>query len=208
VGQVENYLTFSDNYGTNSERWRGVDVGVNTQFADILFQGGLSTGRTVTDNCEVREQVPEIAVVNPYCRTVEKFQTQVKFVGSYTIPRVDVQTSAAFQSFPGPPVVANYVATNAVVQPSLGRPLSGNAQNVSVNLIEPGQEFGDRVNQMDLRFAKILRFGITRSTLAFDLYNAFNAAPVLTENAAYAQFRRPIQVLQARLARISLQFDF
>jgi hypothetical protein len=209
VGQVDNYLTFSDKYGKDSERWRGVDLGLTTRFAsDLLVQGGLSTGRTVTDDCEVRAQLPEIAVLNPYCHVTEAFQTNVKFVASFTIPRVDLQTSAAFQSFPGPPVVANYVASNALVQPSLGRPLSGNASSVSVNIIEPGSVYGDRVNQLDLRFSKILRFGVTRSTFSLDLYNALNAAPVLTENTAYARFRQPIQILQARFARISLQLDF
>jgi hypothetical protein len=209
VGQVDNYLTFSSNYGGESERWRGIDIGVVTRLtANLMFQGGLSTGRTVTDRCALRSELPEIGVTAPYCRVAEAFQTQVKFVGAYTIPVVDVQASAAFQSFPGPAIAANFVASNAIVQPSLGRPLSARAASVTVPLIEPSSMYGDRVNQLDLRFAKLLRFGGTRSTLGFDLYNATNAAPVLTENSAYARFRAPIQILQARLARISLQFDF
>ena len=56
------------------------------------------------------------------------FLTQVKLLGTYTIPKVDVLVSATFQSLPGPQVTANYVATNAQIQPSLGRPLSGGAQ--------------------------------------------------------------------------------
>ncbi|MBI4263428.1 MAG: TonB-dependent receptor [Acidobacteria bacterium] len=209
LGQVDNYLTFSSTYGKDSERWRGVDVGLMTRFAaDLLFQGGLSMGRTVRDNCEVRAKVPEIALTNPYCHVAENLQTNVKFVASYTIPRVAVQASAAFQSFPGTPVVANFVASNAVVRPSLGRNLAGGASSVTVNLIEPGTQYGDRINQLDLRFGKILRFGTARSTLSLDLYNALNAAPVLTENSSYARFREPRQTNQARLARISLQFDF
>ena len=132
----------------------------------------------------------------------------MKFIGSYTIPRIDVQTSAAFQSFPGPAVAADFVATNAVIQPSLGRPLSGGALNVPVNLIETGSLFGERTTQLDLRFAKLLRFGRSRSTVALDVYNAFNSNAVLQEAAAYGRYREPVQILQARFARISLQFDF
>jgi hypothetical protein len=208
VGQVDNYLTFSKNYGRDTERWRGADVSVDTRFRSVLLQGGFSSGRTMTDNCDVRAVLPEIAPVNPYCDVAERFQTQVKFIGSYTIPRVGVQTSAAFQSFPGPPVVADFVATNAVVQPSLGRPLSGGAANVPVNLIETGSMFGERTNQLDLRFAKIVRLGRSRSTVALDLYNALNSNAVLSEAAAYGRFREPVQILQARFARLSLQFDF
>lgn len=208
VGLVDPYLTFSKNFGRDSERWRGTDISVDTRFRNILLQGGVSAGRASTDNCELREKLPEIAPVNPYCRVSEKLQTQVKFIGSYTIPRVDVQTSAAFQSFPGPAVVADFVATNPVIQPSLGRPLSGGALNVPVNLIETGSLFGERTTQLDLRFAKLLRFGRSRSTVSLDVYNAFNANAVLQEATAYGRYREPVQILQARFARISLQFDF
>ena len=43
--------------------------------------------------------------------------------------------------------------------PSLGRNLSGSAPNVTVNLIEPHTLLGDRVNELDMRVGKIVRFG-------------------------------------------------
>jgi hypothetical protein len=209
VGLVDNYLTFAKNYGEDSERWRGGDISVATRLAQgVMLQGGFSTGRTSTNNCEVRELLPETGPLNPYCDSTEAFQHQVKFVGSYTIPRIDVQASAAFQSFPGPQISASFTATNAIVSPSLGRPLSGGAQNVSVNIIEPGALYGERLNQLDLRFSKLLRFGVTRSTVSFDLYNALNANTVLAEATAYGRLREPINILLARFARISLQLDF
>ena len=66
------------------------------------------------------------------------FLTQVKFFGSYTVPKVDVQVSGAFQSIPGPQLAANQVIANAPVKPSLGRDLIGGAANVTVNLVPPG----------------------------------------------------------------------
>ena len=64
----------------------------------------------------------------------------MKLLGTYTVPKVDVQVAATFQSFPGPQILANYIAPNAVVQPSLGRPLSGGAANVTVNLVAAGHD--------------------------------------------------------------------
>ena len=151
-----------------------------------------------------------------YCHVDTPFLTQVKGLGSYTIPKVDVQVSGSFQSVPGPLVAANYNAPNALVAPSLGRSLSGGAPNVTVNLIKQylitpnalGAVYGERMNQLDLRVGKILKFGRTRSVVSLDVYNALNANTVLTESNAYAIFRQPQVILLARFAKISLQFDF
>ena len=112
VGQVDNYVTFADNFGKQIEHWNGVDVTVNARpGSGVLLQGGMSTGRTSTDNCEVRAQVPEnSARLNPFCHVDTKFLTQVKLLGTYTVPKVDVQVAATFQSLPGPQITANYIA--------------------------------------------------------------------------------------------------
>ena len=69
-----------------------MDVTVNARPRQgVLLQGGVSTGRTSTDNCVIREQVPEVGAVNPYCHVDTNFLTQVKLLGTYTVPRVDVQ---------------------------------------------------------------------------------------------------------------------
>ena len=97
---------------------------------------------------------------------------------------------------------------NAAVVSSLGRPLSGGATNVTVNIVEPGVMFGDRLNQLDVRMGKVLHLGTGRTMLSFDVYNLLNANPVLTENSAFGRWRQPTNVLQGRLGKISLQFDF
>jgi hypothetical protein len=210
-------VTFAKNYGKLTEYWNGADFTLSAQpKAGSMVSGGLSTGRRVTDTCEIRAVVPEMilpapapaSLTNSYCRTEENFQTSVKFIGSYLVPRVDVQLSAAYRNEPGPLRIANFNATNAVVSPSLGRPLSGNANNITVNLFELGTLSGERMNQLDLRFAKILRFGRTRTTASVDLYNAFNANSVLTESAAFATWLQPQNILNARFAKVGVQIDF
>ena len=137
--------------------------------------------------------------------------TRVTGLGSYTIPRIDVQLGATFRSDQGGALAANYTATNASIAPSLGRNLSNNAPNVTVNLIAPGTVYGDRVNALDLRFVKILKFGRTRSNVGFELYNVTNSAAVLTYNQAFipgGAWLTPTSVLQSRYAKISAQIDF
>jgi len=206
-----NFVTLSSKYGKQTQMWQGVDVTLNARPAQgVLLQGGTSTGRQVTDNCEILAKLPEISPVGgPYCRQVPNFLTQLKLVGSYTIPVVDVSVSAAFQSIPGPVVAANYNAPNAAVAPSLGRPLSGNAANVTVNLVAPGTLYGDRLNQLDLRFSKIIRYGRVRTRFNADVYNALNSNAVLTQNNSFGSaWQLPNVILLARFAKLGVQFDF
>jgi hypothetical protein len=220
---ADNYVTFAKHYGTQVERWNGVDVSVNARMdTGLLVQGGVSTGRTVTDNCEIVTQLPEILFSAPtltlpnnnvwlpaqFCQQESPFLTQVKGYGAYTIPKIEVQLSGAFQSLPGPMILANFNAPNTVVSPSLRRNLSGNAANISVGLVEPGTMYGERLYQLDLRFAKILRFGRTRTSANLDVYNVFNANPVLGVNNSFAAWQRPTSILSARIAKISAQIDF
>ena len=60
-GQVDNYTTLASNFGEQIEHWNGVDVSVNARLADgIVLQGGFSTGRTTTDNCEIVAATPAV----------------------------------------------------------------------------------------------------------------------------------------------------
>jgi hypothetical protein len=127
------------------------------------------------------------------------------------VPRIDVLVSGTFRSDQGLPLAANYTVPNAAVIPSLGRPLSGNAPNVTVNLIEPGERWGDRINELDLRVAKVLRFGRTRANVGFDLYNVLNSSAVLTYNQTFipgGAWLTPLTVLTPRFVKLSAQFDF
>jgi hypothetical protein len=228
---TDNYITFSDSYGKQIQHYNGIDITVSARpRGGLTFQGGTSTGRFVTDFCEVAAQVPEMlfgagasaGVLNAaggspsstvwtpqqYCHQQTPFRTQVRFIGSFTVPRIDVLVSGTIQSLPGPGFDANYNAPNAVVAPSLGRNLSGGASNISVNLVAPGTIYGERLNQLDLRFGKILKFGRTRASASLDLYNVLNVNTVLTLNNAFATWQQPQSILNARFAKVVLQLDF
>ena len=207
-GVGTNYTTFADNFGKQIEHWNGVDFSANARLENgILLQGGVSTGRTTTDNCEVVANSGG-SPSQRNCRVQAAFLTQLKMLATYTIPVVGMNLAATIQSTPGPVISANRIFPNAEVVSSLGRPLSGGAPNVTINLLDPGDIYGDRINQLDIRVGKTVRFGSRRAAINLDLYNAFNRSPVMQENANYAVWRTPQRIMDARLVKISGQFDF
>jgi hypothetical protein len=225
AGQVSNLVTDSQSYGKWFQYFNGVDVTLNLRTrGGMTFQGGTSTGQNVADNCDVRAHLPELNVTigpglitsavsptSPYCHVAYGVLTQLRGLGAYTIPRIDLQVSAVFQSKPGALLAANYAVPASVVAQSLGRLPSGNVTNVTINLIEPGSMYGDRLNQLDFRLAKILRFGRTRTTVGIDLYNVLNSSAILTYNSGFVpggSWLQPNGVLTGRMGRINAQFDF
>ncbi len=51
---------------------------------------------------------------------------------------------------------------------------------VPISLVAPGDVWGERVNALDLRFAKILRFGRVRYNIGVDVINVTNSDAALT----------------------------
>jgi hypothetical protein len=97
-----NYVTYSDSYGDQYQKFNGIDMTFNARPGNgITVQGGFSGGYATSDNCEIREKVPEIALLNPFCHVETTFMPQYKGLGSYIVPKVDVQISATFTSKPG-----------------------------------------------------------------------------------------------------------
>jgi hypothetical protein len=108
-------------------------------------------------------------------------------------------------------LAANYAVPNAAVATSLGRDLSGNASNVTVNLVAPGTRYGDRINQVDVRLAKALRHGRSRTMMALDIYNTLNSSAGLTYNNTFAPgvaWPRPNTILTPRFFRITVETEF
>jgi hypothetical protein len=205
------FITFAKNFGDHIRRWDGFDISVSARpQGGLMLQAGTSTGRSTTDNCDIVDDLPEILGSLPAqnCHQQTNFLTNFKLLGTYTVPVIDVQLAATVQSYPGPEIAANYVATNAAIAPSLGRNLSGGAANKTVNIVESGTMYGERSNQVGLRLAKILDFAGARTTASIDFYNLLNANPILTESAAFATWRRPESILNPRWVKLVVQVDF
>jgi Carboxypeptidase regulatory-like domain len=215
----DNYQTLSSAYGDWSQVANSLYLNVTARPRNgLVLQGGLNTGKQGNDYCDVRNAIPEWTVVlaqsptNPWCDTSSGWVTRVTALGSYTLPKIDVQVAGTLRSDQGTQLAANWTAPNSATV-GLNRPFAGlGSQTITVNLIEPGTLYGDRVNQIDMRFAKVLRFGRTRSTVGIDVYNIINSNSVLTYNQTFAPttttWLRPTSVLQPRFVKFSAQVDF
>ena len=159
--------------------------------------------------------------------------SSIRGLVSYTVPKIDVQVSANARSVNAtnvlPGLVGSTSATNgaslnattavpnAVVQASLGRLPAGALANgtTNVNLLATGQLYTDaRVNQVDMRFAKILRFGDRKLDVGIDLYNLLNTNDTTAFDQAFdyntvgANWLRPTGIVQPRFVRFNLTVNF
>jgi hypothetical protein len=223
-GVTDNFITSSEKYGHQYAIFNGVDFNATARIQrTFTVQGGFNFGRTTSDNCEIREKVPEIAPLDPFCHVVTGYLPYYKGLATYTIPRIDAQLGLTFLSKPGMVVsfagtptngghlLANQTFSNAVVSQSLGRSLSGGAANVTVNVIEPGSKYGERVNEVHLRIAKLVTFARMRANVGVDIFNILNAAPGLSYNQNFIEngpWLTPTTVMTPRFAKFSAQIDF
>jgi hypothetical protein len=217
--------------GTYSQVYNGVLLNVSARPKNgLVFQGGVSGGPTRTDYCGARAASPAFTALgaqsptNPWCNTTTAFLPRYSGLASYTLPKVDVLVSGTFRSDAGAPLAANWTITSTSgaawtnILNQLGRtPTGANATSVTVNLVEPGTLYGDRVNEFDARFAKIIRIGRTRTNIGFDLYNLLNSSAILSYNQAFStttaataasNWLAPTAVLQPRFWKFSVQVDF
>jgi hypothetical protein len=224
--QTRNYYTFASDYGDDTRYWHGVDTTINARTTwGLNLQGGTVTGRGVRDNCEITAALPETLGGQQVdsCDIAEKWLTSFRGLATYRVPRIDVLISSTFRSqiatspanavaMNGASLAANYNVSNAIVQGQIGRPLAGGAQNFSVNLLTPGQQYQERLNAVDMRFAKTLRFSGRRADIGIDLYNLFNGNTATAYDQGFgtdgSTWLRPTAVLNPRFVRFNVTFDF
>ena len=208
--RTDNFITLSDRFGDRKQVTDSFSLNVTARPRfGLTMQGGFNYALTNDDTCEIRAALPETAATNPWCNENTSL-LRVTALGSYTVPKIDVLLATTFRSEQGQELAANWAVNSAGT--TLGRPFAGGSQTITVNLIEPGTKYGDRANQLDLRVAKNLRFGGTRTNIGFDVFNIFNANPVLTYNQSFSPttqtWLRPNSVLQPRYVKFSAQFNF
>jgi len=232
-GRVDNYLALASDYADPSVYWQGLEMTVNARTnGGLTLQGGFTTGGGVRDLCDLAAQLPELysqpasILLNKDvggCRTEEPWLWAWRGLANYVVPKIDVQVSAIMRSQPnvlatndpgsnGLSQSANYFEQAANVVAQLGRPVAGNAPQVTLDLARLGDVYPDRLNTVDMRVSKVLRIRRIRANVGFDLYNLFNANTGTSFNQNFgtdgSTWLRPNAILNPRYARFNATVDF
>jgi hypothetical protein len=217
-----NQVRFETDFGPRrTNYWQGVDVNVTSRMRNgLMVQAGTSTGRAITNTCET---VVKIDSPNPRnCNNVFPFQTTLRGLASYTVPKIDVAVSATMRSQPQLERVANWNVPNTVVQSLLGRlppgAVAGGVTTINILDTENRLFSGERRTQIDMRFAKIVRFNNLRADIGVDLGNLLNAnyATAFENTYQYSDgntlrggtWNNPTAIYNPRFARLNFTVNF
>ena len=219
----DNLVTSTHTFGDVQDVYTGLDVSLTARFArGGVASGGVSAGRERTNFCSVIGQAEQGSNTNSsagrvgetnissypsplYCEVQPPFQPDWKALISYPLPWWGLHASATWQNRAGPQALASYVVASSGT--TLNRPLSLNT--ATVNLIAPGTQYGDRVNQVDVRFGKLVKVRGGRIQPTVGIYNLLNSNATLTWDTRYgSSWLRPLAILQGRLVKFGVQLDF
>ena len=237
------YLTKESDFGAERDsHWDGIDLTLNARLHGGLTASiGTTTGRGFVDTCATVKKFNNVTaasgVVNGPdprgCHNVEPFQTQLRGLASYTIPRVDVLVSAVLRS--QPPVQLNtaapgfngansaqWIVPNSVIAATLGHlpPGATATGNTTIQVADNEHRvYADtRRTQIDVRFAKILHFHRTRSDIGIDLNNLLNTNYATGYNTTYTYsagntanggtWGNPTAIYAPRFVRVNYTVNF
>jgi hypothetical protein len=225
-GQVLQVVKPSSDFGEDKRSNDFFSFGVDARLAGgARLGGGFDMGRTVRDQCftvdapglygfSVGNYGTQVATTingESVCRVVTPFkgQMQVKLNGSLPLKGGFV-VSGVYQDLSGPAIEAVWAAPNALIAPSLGRNLAGNAATASVPLVMPQTLFEDRIRRLDLRLTKIFRItDRVRLQANLDAYNALNSSAIQALQTTFGpNWLSPLTILDARLLQVSGQLTF
>jgi hypothetical protein len=244
----QNYLTFADNVGGAYNKFNGVDFTMNARLHSLTLQGGTSSGNVIEDSCGVVNNHPEYYTFGPwggtggfldtflggvgqwpqaFCHRESGWQTNVKGLVTYNVPKADVLISGTFRSLPYagsefPSIqsqsqsaqVLTFNIPGVVNTSGLNRPFGSGQVVEFLNIEKPGALYGDRLNAVDLRFGKILKFGTTRTQVTVDVYNLFNSNTTEVYQHSYSApgptstYLDPLSIMSARFFKFTAQIDF
>jgi hypothetical protein len=212
-GLVNNLVSMAGPGRQPSTVFNGFDFLTRMRFGrGTQIQGGVSTGRSVTDTCFVVDSPQQTyqCHVSPTWAS----GTRLKFMVLYPLPW-KLRASTIYQNLPGITQQATLAVSNALIVPTLGRNLGSCAgaatctNSVTVNLIQPGTAFEPRINQMDFRLSRNFPMGRYKLDANLDVFNLLNTSSVIDANFAYgSKWLNPVQILAARMAKFSVQVHF
>jgi hypothetical protein len=189
---------------TRTSVWDGFEVTLNSRLRNgLVAQVGTSTGRGKVNTCATDGLYNQVnaatgALTGPNtrgCNNVEPFQTTLRGLVTYTIPKIDVLLSTVLRSQPNqliggtPATSATWQVPNSVIAAALGHLPVGATATGTTNIALIDNEHrvyaDERRTQVDMRVAKIVRFGRTRTDIGVDVNNLFNTSYATGFNTTY-----------------------
>jgi hypothetical protein len=232
------YLTWETDFGpARLSMWHGVDMAVNARLrGGFTASIGTSTGRSIVDTCGTATNYNQFSAITNSdlgpdprgCHNEDPFQTTVRGSATYIVPKVDVLVSLAVRSQPQVTLGATaatsaaWIVPNSVVQAAYGKlPLGALAAGTTTIQITDNANrvyVDNRRTQIDMRFAKVLRFGRTRSDVGIDLNNLLNTNYATGYNANYTfspsntlqggTWGQPTSIYSPRFVRVNYTLNF
>jgi Carboxypeptidase regulatory-like domain/TonB-dependent Receptor Plug Domain len=225
-------VTSAKNLGKVVDLYTGFDVNLN-----LRLKGGgsgaigVSTGRERTDYCDIATLANVGSNTNSsagkiqlgggagsigsssgypsplYCNITPPYQPDWKGFISYPLPWFGLRASGTWQNRIGPQILASEGAANAL-NPTLGRAFT--LPTASLNLIAPGSEYGERINQIDVRLAKSVTLGRIRAQVNAGAYNLLNSNATMARNNSYTSghWNQPTVTMQGRIIKFGFQLDY
>ena len=226
----------SDEYGDTWEVFNGIDVTFNGRLPNgINLGGGVATGAVEISECFVVDNPTQ---ARPgYCNYAPGWGdgTQSKLNGSVPLP-YGVDFSFVFQSIPGVHRLSNYTpgadpAERAAIEAQIGHPMvdqeeiqlfpsgigyyggrpSASLSYLGFSFLDNSTQFEPQLNQLDLRFTKLLEFGGGRIRANFDIFNLFNAndATRVNDNYSYGgTYPQVVAIMNGRLFKFGATLDW
>jgi Carboxypeptidase regulatory-like domain len=230
---INNYTTLASNFGNQYQHYNGFLMDLQSRLRNgLTLSVGFNIGDTVSDNCAIRAAdpslgsaltsaavqtaAPAVTPSNPWCHVDSGWVYRIVGLGTYIIPKVDVLFGLTLRSDQGGQLAANYTIPFAVAQVGGLTHAYANGISPTVNLIQPGTLYGDRINELDFKLAKVFRFGHTRLNAGGEVYNSLNSNSVLTYNQTFnpaiqsgpGAWLQPTQIMTPRYFKVTAQFDF
>ena len=232
------YLTWETDYGpARLSMWHGVDLTLNARMrGGFTASLGTSTGRSIVDTCGTATSYNQFSATTSSdlgpdprgCHNEDPFQTTIRGLATYIVPKVDVLVSLTVRSQPQVTLgatagtSASWIVPNSVVQAAYGKlPIGALATGTTTIQITDNVNrvyVDQRRNQIDMRFAKVLRFGRTRSDIGIDLNNLLNTNYATGYNSTYTfsagntagggTWGQPTSIYAPRFVRINYTLNF
>src|SRR5262245_26731352 len=240
------YLTNETDFGPERDsHWDGIDFTLNSRLRNgMVASFGTGIGRSVVDTCATATKYNQVNTVNNAeagpdprgCRSVDPFQTTIRGLATYTVPKIDVLVSVVVRSQPpvqlgAPPAgvtnsgggaSAQWQVPNSVILAALGHlpPGATPTGNTTIPIADNvNRVYADnRRTQIDMRFAKVVRFGHTRSDVGIDLNNLTNTNYATGYNTTYiyntdnaprvSGWGTPTSIYTPRFVRVNYTLNF